>query len=207
MTTNIQNFISEAKVNGGGSYNLNTGVTNPNKGYMVSIEGCEEIHKDFPTGESIRDYIFTHSEQLAMDNKYLGIWYNDKKQQWYLDVSINIGNRGKARLFGSINKQEAIWDCANGKEIKLADSEYIFARRCSYCFEGMNSGWIVDDGDTYIKHEETALAIAKSKGHNSIEEAYEHDEMYYTEWEIDEDMHFVSSSPDGSFASMVITQL
>ena len=204
--TNIQNFIIEAKANGGGSYSLNTGKTNPNKGYMVSIEGCEEIHKEIPTDESIREYILTHSEQLAMDNKYLGIWYNDKKQQWYLDVSINIDDRDKARLFGSINKQEAIWDCANGKEIKLADSEYKFARRCSYCFEGMNAGWIVDDGDAYIKHEETALAVAKSKGHNSIEEAYEHDEMYYTEWTTDEDEYYVSNKPDGSFAWLV-TQL
>jgi len=124
MTTNIQGFIIEAKANGGGSYNLNTGNTNPNKGYMVSIEGCEEIHKEFPTDEKIREYVLTHSELLAMDDKYLGIWYNDKKQQWYLDVSINISNRGKARLFGSINKQIAIWDCANGKEIKLDEDEY-----------------------------------------------------------------------------------
>lgn len=206
--TNIQNFISEAKVNGGGSYSLNTGNTNPNKGYMVSIEGCEEIHKDFPTDESIREYILTHSEQLAMDDKYFGIWYNEKKEQWYLDVSINMDDYEKARLFGSINKQIAIWDCANGKEIKLADSsKYKFARRCDYCLEGMNAGWIVDDGDTYIKHEETALAVAKSKGHASIEEAYEHEEMYYTEWEIDEDEYYVSNKSDGSFAWQVTTQL
>lgn len=58
----------------------------------------------------------------------------------------------------------------------------VFARKCSVTGEGMNSGWIVNDGDYYFKNEKDALAHAISMGYESLDEAYENEEFYYTEW-------------------------
>jgi hypothetical protein len=117
---NIRKFISEAKNNGGGSYNINSGLTNPSHGYMVSIEGAEQTSIEFPTDSQILDYIVSNSSELCHDDKYFGVWYNEDKALWYMDVSKNMYDYESARLMGAINNQIAIWDCAKGKEIKLA---------------------------------------------------------------------------------------
>ena len=60
-----------------------------------------------------------------------------------------------------------------------------FARQCDLTNELMNEGWVIGDGDIYIKYEDDALKIAIEMGYESIDEAYEDDAMYWTEWEDD----------------------
>jgi hypothetical protein len=72
-----------------------------------------------------------------------------------------------------------------------------FARKCDVTGEGMNEGWVIGGGDSYIKYEADALAYAKEQGYDSIDALYEScqdedeigdsDAFYYTEWEDDED--------------------
>lgn len=46
----------------------------------------------------------------------------------------------------------------------------------------MFEGWCVQDGEAYIKYESDALKCAKDAGYDDLEEAYEDDFIYYTDW-------------------------
>lgn len=80
-----------------------------------------------------------------------------------------------------------------------------FARKCDVTGEGMNEGWVIGGGDSYIKHEADALAYAKEQGYASIEDAFDEDAIYWTEWDADddEDEWFESQHEDGRDAVLV----
>lgn len=66
-----------------------------------------------------------------------------------------------------------------------------FARRCDITGRGMNEGYVFGDGEMYASDKESALVIAKRYGYDSLEEAYEDDAYYYTEWEeLDDDFFY-----------------
>jgi hypothetical protein len=65
-----------------------------------------------------------------------------------------------------------------------------FARQCSITGEGMNEGWCFGDGQYYVKHENDALALALKYGYNSIDDAFEDDAVYWTEWEDEDDYQY-----------------
>lgn len=117
---NIIKFIAQAKQDNGGSYCLMTGYFNPTTGYMVSLEGAEQTFEHFPSDIAVQQYILNNAERLCYHNRYLGLWYNEEKALWYMDVSVNVEDYDTAIRIGIMNSQIAIWDCAAGKEIKLA---------------------------------------------------------------------------------------
>lgn len=102
----------------GFSYNINTGDHNPDKGYMVSIKGYEETA---PSGCDLiafgRSYFLRHAEQLADPNYYMGCWVNAGR--FVFDISENVQTKEIAIELGSMNNQQAIWDCASGSEYRL----------------------------------------------------------------------------------------
>ena len=65
-----------------------------------------------------------------------------------------------------------------------------FARKCSVTGEGMNQGWIFGDGESYAQHEHDALKISMEIGYNSIQDAYDDDACYWTEWEDKDDSQY-----------------
>jgi len=60
-----------------------------------------------------------------------------------------------------------------------------FARQCSVTSEGMNEGWVFGDGEKYAKYEHDAWGLASDYGYESIDDAFDNDACYYTEWEDD----------------------
>ena len=59
-----------------------------------------------------------------------------------------------------------------------------FARKCDITNEGMNEGYCILDGLMYIKHDMDMLQhITDETDYDSIEDAYEDDYYYHTEWE------------------------
>jgi hypothetical protein len=70
-----------------------------------------------------------------------------------------------------------------------------FARKCSVTGQGMNDGYVFNDGEMYFKNEEDLIVFLRSREDNNdlsddflLKEAYDQEEYYYTEWdEIDED--------------------
>jgi hypothetical protein len=61
-----------------------------------------------------------------------------------------------------------------------------YARKCDITGEGMDEGWVFGDGEQYAKYETDAIKIANSMGYASIEEAYNDDAGYWTEWDKDD---------------------
>jgi hypothetical protein len=84
------------------------------------------------------------------------------------------------------------------------NSIFKFARRCDITGEGMNEGWVIGDGEFYIKDETNAENWCKEAGYASIEDALDEDAIYWTEWdELDEDMTYESPYEDGREAVLV----
>ena len=65
-----------------------------------------------------------------------------------------------------------------------------YARQCSITKEGMNSGWCFGDGQEYAKQECDAQQIANEWGYNSLQQAYNDDACYWTEWEDESDYQY-----------------
>ena len=54
---------------------------------------------------------------------------------------------------------------------------------CDITGETMTEGWVANDGEMYFKYEKDALAWCIENGYESIEDAYENEAIYWTEWE------------------------
>jgi hypothetical protein len=73
-----------------------------------------------------------------------------------------------------------------------------FARRCDANGRGMNEGYVVGEGELYFSEEKYLIDWLRSRGGMDnlsdefiLNEAYELDEYYYTEWdEIDDDVYY-----------------
>ena len=88
-------------------------------------------------------------------------------------------------FFNYIDRDEAV-DDANALCLTLHDT---YARVCNATGEGMNEGWIFEGSDMYFKYADDARDYANKIGYSSIQEAYDADECYYTEWEQDAHEH------------------
>ena len=74
----------------------------------------------------------------------------------------------------------------------MENKQIKYARKCSIRDEGMNEGYCILDGEKYIKgHFDMLKHITDETDYSSIEEAYEDDYYYYTEWEDEEDFQYV----------------
>lgn len=60
-----------------------------------------------------------------------------------------------------------------------------YARQCSVTGEGMNEGWCFCDGQDYAKYEEGAVRLSAEYGYSSLQDAYDDDACYWTEWQED----------------------
>ena len=73
-----------------------------------------------------------------------------------------------------------------------------FARRCDATGKGINEGYVVGDGELYFAEKEDLIKHLRSRGGMEglsdefiLNEAYELEEYYYTEWEeIDDDCYY-----------------
>jgi len=66
-----------------------------------------------------------------------------------------------------------------------------FARKCSVTGEGMNEGWIANDGQFYFKYKKDAIAWCKNNGYKSLNKAFSEDAIYWTAWDTDEDAQYI----------------
>jgi hypothetical protein len=56
-------------------------------------------------------------------------------------------------------------------------------RICSVTNEEMSEGWCVNDGEMYFKYEKDAVKWSTDNGYESLQDAYDNDVIYWTEWE------------------------
>lgn len=78
---------------------------------------------------------------------------------------------------------------------------YKFPRRCNVTGKGMWEGFCFGDGEEYAKDRESAEIIAKRDGYASLDESFDDEHHYWTEWEdLDEDEWYESEHEDGTNA-------
>jgi len=67
-----------------------------------------------------------------------------------------------------------------------------FARKCSITGEGINAGFVIDDGEFYLKDDVQILDnwIKEKTEYADRNEAYNDDYYYYTEWEDESDFQY-----------------
>ena len=75
---------------------------------------------------------------------------------------------------------------------ELSEQGEMFARKCSVTGQGMNSGWVAYDGEYHFKYESDAEAWCVERGYSDLQEAYDANVIYYTEWEEDYEWQMVN---------------
>jgi hypothetical protein len=115
---NLQNFYNELVNNNGASYNITTGILNPNSGYFVSLPNREQqINRNNFKESVLFDFIYNNIDLLSNENNFVGGWIENDIV--YLDVSEQIADKRTALNLGVQRNQLAIYDANNGNVISL----------------------------------------------------------------------------------------
>lgn len=83
------------------------------RGYAVAVANTQNSF-GFSGLANVVKYVSEHPEINAF-----GGWYNSENNMYYFDATVIVTNLAKAKELGRINKQIAIFDLANLKEIRL----------------------------------------------------------------------------------------
>ena len=118
--SNLLKVLNLVALSGGATYNLNTGETNPDHGYVVAIKG-HELRTKILDQETLGTYVKENAYLLSKDNIYLGIWRDGN--DYCIDCTQTIEDIEQAIEAGILNEQLAIWDSANKNEIRLPEPQ------------------------------------------------------------------------------------
>jgi hypothetical protein len=120
---NFLNVFNHIVEHGGATYNMITGELNPNSGYMVGQKEFERIF-DFCRNpnifsEQVKSYLTKKviDQLICRSDIYLGFWVKDDKI--YFDIIWRMTDRNEAILEGRRNKQIAIYDANEKKDIEV----------------------------------------------------------------------------------------
>jgi hypothetical protein len=92
----------------------------------------------------------------------------------------------------ALDKFKAIGDEKYARELEqcevIQESEEVVCdddnvRICSVTNELMTEGWCVNDGEMYFKYEKDAIQWCKDNEYEGLDDAYNDDVIYWTEWE------------------------
>ena len=81
----------------------------------------------------------------------------------------------------------------------MITKEILWARKCDATGEGMNKGYCVDDGIAYFKYDKDMIKHLREFGIDQdknktdeeiLEEYYQSDYYYWTEWEDEEEYQY-----------------
>lgn len=113
----IKEYIKENK---GITLDINTMKNTTKKsGFSVSLAGYETKEKSIDkTMEVLKDYIKAVKD-LKKNNLFVGVWYDEKTQYYFIDISMIVNKRREAERIAKDNKQLAIYDLKNNDSIYL----------------------------------------------------------------------------------------
>jgi len=88
-------------------------------GFMVALTGYEKTYKDFSIYNLIDFYQF--NQKILRDNKnyYVGTWLNEDNNKVYVGIAICLKDKKEALNLAKNNKEIAIYDLVNNKEIRI----------------------------------------------------------------------------------------
>jgi hypothetical protein len=120
---NFLNVFNHIVEHGGATYNMTTGELNPDSGYMVAQREFEQVFDFYRNSnvfsEQIKSYLTKKvvDQLICRSDIYLGFWLKDDKI--YFDVVRRMTDRNEAILEGRRNKQIAIYDANEKKDIEV----------------------------------------------------------------------------------------
>lgn len=120
----LDKIINEAIKKGGATLTATLDNASLKYNYMVSLYGHEATFKVDDT-EGLKEGLKTYQKKASgKKDLYIGLWVNDGLV--YLDLSVNICKKRDALRIGKQNKQQAIYDVKNNKDIKIKYKDVIF---------------------------------------------------------------------------------
>jgi hypothetical protein len=74
---------------------------------------------------------------------------------------------------------------------------------CDITGEFFLAGYVIGEGDKYVKYEHDLFKLVEEAGYKTLDEAYDDEFYYWSDWELDEslenDWDLLSVSPDGKW--------
>ena len=112
--TSILIALATVAMNNKDGFTVNAANLQPvKKGYAVAVAATQNSF-GFSGLANVVKYVSEHSEINAF-----GGWYNSDNNMYYFDATVIVDDLATAKELGRINKQIAIFDLANLKEIRL----------------------------------------------------------------------------------------
>lgn len=120
----LDKIINEAIKNGGATLTATLDNATLKYNYMVSLYGYEKTFK-VDDVEGLKEGLKAYQKKATgKKDLYIGLWVNDGLV--YLDLSVNICKKNDALRIGKQNKQQAIYDIKNNKDIKIKYKDVVF---------------------------------------------------------------------------------
>ena len=85
-------------------------------GYIVSLAGYEKVVPKAKLRETMQSF------KAPDASKLIGVWKDSETGLYHVDVSVHVEDLREAIFIGKKNKQKAIWDIFENKEIRLIPS-------------------------------------------------------------------------------------
>ena len=112
--TSILVALATIAMNNKDGFTVNAANLQPvTKGYAVAVADTQNSF-GFAGLANVVKYVSEHPEVNAF-----GGWYNSDNNMYYFDATVIVDDLATAKELGRINKQIAIFDLANLKEIRL----------------------------------------------------------------------------------------
>ena len=112
--TSVLIALATIAMNNKEGYTVNAATLQPvETGYAVAVAATQNSF-GFSGLANVVKYVSEHPEVNAF-----GGWYNTDNQQFYFDATVIVEDLAAAKELGRVNKQIAIFDLANLKEIRL----------------------------------------------------------------------------------------
>lgn len=112
--TSILIALATIAMNNKDGFTVNAATLQPvTKGYAVAVADTQNSF-GFEGLANVVKYVDDHSEINAF-----GGWYNTENNMYYFDATVIVDDLETAKELGRVNKQIAIFDLANLKEIRL----------------------------------------------------------------------------------------
>ena len=112
--TSVLLALATIAANNKEGFTVNAATLQPvETGYAVAVAATQNSF-GFSGLANVVKYVSEHPEVNAF-----GGWYNTDNQQFYFDATVIVEDLAAAKELGRVNKQIAIFDLANLKEIRL----------------------------------------------------------------------------------------
>ncbi|HEY1171085.1 MAG TPA: hypothetical protein VGH19_06900 [Verrucomicrobiae bacterium] len=163
---------------------MNPNPPNITGGQWYALRGTDQLVSEDTTLASLRNaYVFTNAEKHGdtfADASMMAaapLMYQRLKEAI---LRVELANQEGDQILSAWLKDA---------RIALAEAEGgRYARKCDITGMGMNEGWMFGSGEQYAATKEAAEQIARERGNKDLDEAFEDNDGFWTQWELEEEI-------------------